>query len=210
MKDWEESWKYDAQRSIFDELLGVSFFGETLCRMLDITSQRKWFYQEKLRMQKWAVFHLISKHSLNINFLCIFFMNYWWVWESQIIDQTKLLNLNDHSAHINCEIWPSLETFFSACRRQFLLICLLLNHYTSTVCHSPPQHFLFFISYCSTTILLFHLHYQSVVLHRPVSADLRLFQTSESLKYDEIALSLLWNLQLFGHLSLTDTWGTKK
>ena len=26
--------------------------------------------------KKWAVFHLISKHSLNINFLCIFFMNY--------------------------------------------------------------------------------------------------------------------------------------
>ena len=33
------------------------------------------------RMQKWAVLHLISKHSLNINFLCIFFVNYWWVWE---------------------------------------------------------------------------------------------------------------------------------
>ena len=27
-------------------------------------------------MQKWAGFSLISKHSLNINFLCIFFMNY--------------------------------------------------------------------------------------------------------------------------------------
>ena len=24
---------------------------------------------------------MISKHSLNINFLCIFFTNYWWVWE---------------------------------------------------------------------------------------------------------------------------------
>ena len=29
-------------------------------------------FREKLRMQKWAVFNLISKHSLNINFL----MNY--------------------------------------------------------------------------------------------------------------------------------------
>ena len=28
-----------------------------------------------------SIFHLISKHSLNINFLCIFLMNYWWVWE---------------------------------------------------------------------------------------------------------------------------------
>ena len=36
----------------------------------------KWFYKEKSRMQKWAVFHLISKHSLNINFLCIFFLTY--------------------------------------------------------------------------------------------------------------------------------------
>ena len=31
MEHWEESWKYDAQRSIFDELPG------------DITSQTKWF-----------------------------------------------------------------------------------------------------------------------------------------------------------------------
>ena len=42
---------------------------------------KQWFYKEKLRMQKWAFFHLISKHSWNINFLCISFMNYWWVWE---------------------------------------------------------------------------------------------------------------------------------
>ena len=66
MKHWEESWKYDAQR--LDELQGVASGDETLCRMLDITSQTKWLYQEKLRMQKWAVLHLISKHSLNINF----------------------------------------------------------------------------------------------------------------------------------------------
>ena len=43
MKYWEESWKYDAQRSIFDELRGVSSGDEILCRMLDITCQRKWF-----------------------------------------------------------------------------------------------------------------------------------------------------------------------
>ena len=30
MKHWEESWKYDAQRSIFDELQGVSSGDETL------------------------------------------------------------------------------------------------------------------------------------------------------------------------------------
>ena len=37
MKHWEESWKYDAQQSIFDELQGVSSGDETLWRMLDIT-----------------------------------------------------------------------------------------------------------------------------------------------------------------------------
>ena len=36
MKHQEESWKYDAQRSVFDELEGVSSGGETLRRMLDI------------------------------------------------------------------------------------------------------------------------------------------------------------------------------
>ena len=70
IKHWEERWKYHAQR--LDELQGVPSGDETLCRMLDITSQAKWFYQEKLRMQIWAVLHLISKHSLNINFLRIF------------------------------------------------------------------------------------------------------------------------------------------
>ena len=39
MKHSEESLKYDAQRSIFEELRGVSSDDETLCRMLDITSQ---------------------------------------------------------------------------------------------------------------------------------------------------------------------------
>ena len=76
MRHREESWKYDARRSIFDELQGVSSGKETLCRMFDISSQTKSFFKEKLRMQKWAVFHPISKHSLNINFLWIFFMNY--------------------------------------------------------------------------------------------------------------------------------------
>ena len=39
MKHWEESWKYDVQQSIFDELQSVSSGDETPCRMLDITSQ---------------------------------------------------------------------------------------------------------------------------------------------------------------------------
>ena len=44
--------KCDAQRSIFDELRGVSSGDETLCRTFDISSQTKSFLNEKLRMQK--------------------------------------------------------------------------------------------------------------------------------------------------------------
>ena len=56
VKHQEESRKkYDAQRSIFDERRGVSSGDETLCRMLDITSQTKGFWKDKLRMQKLAV-----------------------------------------------------------------------------------------------------------------------------------------------------------
>ena len=41
MKHREKSWKYNAQRSIIDELRGVASGDETLCQMLDITSQTK-------------------------------------------------------------------------------------------------------------------------------------------------------------------------
>ena len=89
MKHWEESWKHYAQQ---DEPWAVSSGDETLCQILDITSQIKWFYKEKLRMQNVrAAFHLISQHSLNINFLCIFFMNYWWVWEVTVKRVNNLL-----------------------------------------------------------------------------------------------------------------------
>ena len=46
MKHREESWKYDAQRSIFDELRGISSGDETLCRMFDISSQTKSFFKD--------------------------------------------------------------------------------------------------------------------------------------------------------------------
>ena len=52
MKHWEESWQYDVQQSIFDKLWGISSGDETLCQMLDITSQIKWFYKAKLRDAK--------------------------------------------------------------------------------------------------------------------------------------------------------------
>ena len=82
MKHWEESWKYDVQQSVSDELWGVLHLVVKYCvEYLILLLKQKWFYQEKLGMQKRAVFHPFSKHLLNINFLCIFLMNYWWVWK---------------------------------------------------------------------------------------------------------------------------------
>ena len=47
-----------------------------------------WYYfsnkmilDREIKDAKMSSFHLISKHSLNINFLCIFLMNYEWVLE---------------------------------------------------------------------------------------------------------------------------------
>ena len=76
MKHPDESGKYDAQRSIFDELQGDSSGDETLCRMLDITSQTKWFLEGEIKDAKMTSFYLISKYSLNINSFCVFFMKY--------------------------------------------------------------------------------------------------------------------------------------
>ena len=44
-KHREESWKYDAQRSIFDEIWGVWIANETLSQVFDISSETK----QKLR-----------------------------------------------------------------------------------------------------------------------------------------------------------------
>ena len=41
----EDSWKYHAERIIFDEILGVWIADETLSRMFDVSSQSK----QKLR-----------------------------------------------------------------------------------------------------------------------------------------------------------------
>ena len=51
-----------------NELRGVSSCDETLRLILDITSQTEWFKKEHF-------FHLISNHSLNVNFLCILLNN---------------------------------------------------------------------------------------------------------------------------------------
>ena len=51
MKHWEESWKYDAQRSIFDELRGVSS-GDG---MLDITSETKMILEGEIKEAKMRI-----------------------------------------------------------------------------------------------------------------------------------------------------------
>ena len=48
-KHWEESWKYDAQRNIFDEIRGVWKYDETLSRVFDISSQSKLKLRSKRR-----------------------------------------------------------------------------------------------------------------------------------------------------------------
>ena len=76
MKLWEESWKYNVQRSIFDELQGVSSGDETL---------NAWYYFSNKMILEGEIkdaklssfssdFQTLVKHSLH--FLCIFFMNY--------------------------------------------------------------------------------------------------------------------------------------
>ena len=48
-KHREESWKYDAQRSIFDEIGGVWIADETLSRVFDMSSQSKQKLKSKRR-----------------------------------------------------------------------------------------------------------------------------------------------------------------
>ena len=73
MKHREESWKYDEQWSIFNKLRGVSSGDETLCRYY---FSNKMILEGEIKDAKLKSFHLIPKHSLYINFFCIFFMNY--------------------------------------------------------------------------------------------------------------------------------------
>ena len=48
-KHWEESGKYDGQRSIFEEIRGVWKCDETLSRVFDISSQSKLKVRNKRR-----------------------------------------------------------------------------------------------------------------------------------------------------------------
>ena len=74
MKHREESWKYDAQRSIFDELRGVSSGDETLHLMFDILlitlllyHQLTWY--NSLWLWRWLPHRLLKRQSLSTTVL---------------------------------------------------------------------------------------------------------------------------------------------
>ena len=56
LKHQEESWKYDPQRSIFDELRSVSSGDETLRLMLDITVAKKIILEGEIKDAKVSSF----------------------------------------------------------------------------------------------------------------------------------------------------------
>ena len=56
IKHREESWKYDGQRGIFDELRGVSSGDEKLRLMLDITLAKKIILEGEIKDAKVSSF----------------------------------------------------------------------------------------------------------------------------------------------------------
>ena len=78
LKHQEESWKYDAQWSIFDELQGVSSGDETPLSNLSVISNKRILDGE---------IEDVTMSSFLSDFLSIFFMNYLWLWELLILNQ---------------------------------------------------------------------------------------------------------------------------
>ena len=82
MKHWEESWKYDARAAEYFWRTSRCF----ICWWHTVSSG--WYYfsnktmlEGEIKDSKMISFSSDSKYSVNINFLCIFFMNYLLVWE---------------------------------------------------------------------------------------------------------------------------------
>ena len=63
-KHREESWKYNAQRNIFDEIRGVWIAKATISRVFDISFQTK----QKLKSTR--------RSKIGCDFLCFDLMNY--------------------------------------------------------------------------------------------------------------------------------------
>ena len=73
-KHWEESWKYDAQRSIFEEIRVVWKCDETLARVFDISSQSKLKLRSK-RRNKIVKIYANPNHGHGYDFFCFNLMN---------------------------------------------------------------------------------------------------------------------------------------
>jgi len=73
-KHLEVNWKFDAQRSIFDEIPGVWITDETLSRVLDISSQSK----QKL-WSKWRSKIVKLRPGIETFTVVIFFDLTWWI-----------------------------------------------------------------------------------------------------------------------------------
>jgi hypothetical protein len=74
-----ESWKYDAQRSIFNELRGVWKCDETPSGVFDVSSQSKLKLRRKRRNKSVKIYaneDQISKRRHGHDFLCLNLLNY--------------------------------------------------------------------------------------------------------------------------------------
>ena len=108
MKHQEESWKYDAQRSIFDQLRGVSSGDEIVSNAWYYFSN-KMILEREIKGAKMTVFHPISKHSLNI-FFPFYFLN-------ELL--MSLRSVNQRMLHVQscCFALKTNCFLFSRCRR---------------------------------------------------------------------------------------------
>jgi len=80
------------------------------------TVSNAWYYfsnkmilEGEIKDAKMSSFSSVSKHSLNINFLCIFFMNYWWVWEKVFQSLEKLSTFSSPEMYYLNIIIPHLK-----------------------------------------------------------------------------------------------------
>ena len=72
MKHREESWKYDAQWKYFWWISRCFIWRWNTVSSAWYYFSNKMILEREIRTQKSAVFHLVSKHSLNINLLACF------------------------------------------------------------------------------------------------------------------------------------------
>ena len=108
MKHREESWKYEVQRSIWRISRCFIWWWNTVSSAWYYFSN-KMILDRELRMQKWAVFHLVSKHSLNINlFACFAGHTCRSSWQQTLLKvQSQCQTSNTVSAHFTPQSYSS-------------------------------------------------------------------------------------------------------